>query len=161
MNSVIVSARTVICCGQCKMSLLSDLPSTSGTCVQKISTFFRALLFPSVSLSLAIAPSVFKAPTRRFLGSDFLVPRCRHLCHLRLQSRWPFTGVLRGPAKVPQRVLLECFWPPGSECPTSALRSACRHSGSPETPQEHSSEHFSGTPIQVDKGTPKALFAET
>ena len=49
--------------------------------------------------------------------------RCMYSCTLpdaihtlELRSRPPFAGVGR---KLPQRVLFECFWAPGSECPKS------------------------------------------
>ena len=44
---------------------------------------------------------------------------------LQLRSGPPFTGVLRGPGrKVPSRVLFQCFWAPGSECPKECFLSA-------------------------------------
>ena len=44
---------------------------------------------------------------------------------LRLRSRPPFTGVLRGPGlKVPHGVLFEQFWAPASECPKECFLSA-------------------------------------
>ena len=53
---------------------------------------------------------------------------------LRLWSRPPFTGVLRGPGlKVPHGVLFERFWSPASECPKECFLSAFWHFLAPKT----------------------------
>ena len=47
---------------------------------------------------------------------------------LTLRSRPPFTGGPRGLGqKVPHRVLFECFWAPGSECPKECFSRAFGH----------------------------------
>ena len=79
-------------------------------------------------------------------GGDGGVASARGSQHLLVCSYWAqeclvFRGL--GP-KVPHGVLFECFWAPGSECPTECFLSAFWHFLSPKSAKEHSKKHSLG-----------------